>query len=140
MLTNLLMLFVLLAGRDQPANEAEAIYMLCELSGGECVYEEETRCTSYVPLYGGINCDGDCSITAYSEPVDYTRTIACSEEMPYGTDVFIEGFGFRGACLDTGGAITTGRIDVAMLPEDRGSFIHATLPVVWVIDTGDNNY
>jgi len=130
----LIVLFILLASRPQPTSEAEAIYQLCMMGGGECLYEENSRVTTYLPEKGGANCDSDCSITAYSEPVDYERGIACGPSIPYGTPVYIQGFGWRGECKDLGGGITDNRLDVAMRLEDEGNWIHGDFQVVWVLD------
>jgi len=112
--------------------QAVAIFMLCTMSGMNCKMEN-ARVTSYVPEFGGHNCAEPCHLTAFMEPINYGQTLACGPNIPYGTDVYIDGWGW-GQCLDRGGAITDSRIDIAMKPEDEGHFIHGDLNVVWVLD------
>jgi len=89
------------------------LYLLCLTLRGNCVLREETHVTHYVPMFGGVNCQGDCTITASGEKVIYGRSAACGMDIPHGTRVFISGVGWR-TCTDKGGAIDNDEVDIAV--------------------------
>ena len=80
------------------------------------------RVTEYCPAWGGINCQGDCNITASGLPVTYHVTAACGPGIPlhsrawvyfpFGVEMYV--------CQDRGSMIANREIDIATLPEDFG--------------------
>ena len=73
--------------------------------------------TAYAPLdpqaVEGMCYEGNPYITASGETTQPGVTIAASPSIPYGTRVYIPGFGW-GEVQDRGGMITTDRLDVAL--------------------------
>lgn len=74
--------------------------------------------TAYAPLdpnaVEGMCYEGDPTITASGAKVEVGRTIAADTSiLPFGTKVWIEGFGWR-EVQDRGGAIKGNKIDVAV--------------------------
>lgn len=112
---------------------AQTIALLCALWGGECLFIEEARVTEYAPELGGINCMEPCHLTAYLEPIDYGVTVACVPGIPYGTQVYIDGVGWR-TCLDHGGAIDDDEIDVAVRPAELWHGVSGYRDVVLILE------
>jgi len=113
---------------------ALAIYLVCIMTGGTCLFAEGAHVTEYAPLMGGINCQEPCELTASMTPVLYGTTAACGPGIPFGTRVFVDQVGWR-TCLDRGGAIEDDEVDVAVLPAEylqRG--ISGYHDVVWVME------
>ena len=111
-------------------------YLLCVVSGGECLYVEDAHVTEYVPELGGLNCEEPCDKTAYMTPVIYGETVACGPDIPYATRVYIQGVGWR-VCQDRGGAIENNEIDVAVRPEEYLIMGYSGYrKVVWVLPDG----
>jgi hypothetical protein len=109
------------------------IYVLCLLNGGQCLLVEDAHVTEYVPEFGGENCEDPCDRTAYMTPVIYGETVACGPDIPYGTQVYIQGVGWR-VCQDRGGAIDNDEVDVAVEPDDYLIWgISGYRDVVWVL-------
>lgn len=74
--------------------------------------------TAYAPLdpnaVEGMCYEGDPTITASGAKVEAGRTIAADTNiLPFGTKVWIEGFGWR-EVQDRGGAIKGNKIDIAV--------------------------
>lgn len=73
--------------------------------------------TGYAPLdpnaVEGMCYSGDPSITASGANVVVGETIAGAKSIPFGTKVWIEGFGWR-EVQDRGGMITEGKFDIAV--------------------------
>ena len=105
----------------------QAIALFCLLSGGDCTYDPAAHITTYWPAAGGINGSDDYTVTASGMPVEEGATCACGPGIPFGTQVYIEGFGWR-VCWDRGSAIMDNEIDVMTetLVSDRRE-------MVWVI-------
>lgn len=111
---------------------AAAIALFCLLSGGNCIYVPDTHVTQYAPGLGGINCQEPCNLTAWMEPVEYGVTVACGPSVPYGTDVYVDGWGWF-ECRDRGGAIDDDEIDISV-PVDEFSWWSGDVGVVWVYE------
>lgn len=125
---------------------ALVLYATCLAQGGDCAYSE-TRVTSYVPELGGINCDHDCSVGAWSIPLESEVSVACGPSFPFETRVYIFtpwGEVLERLCHDRGGAIHDfTNVDVYMTleeHEERPLYGH-DWPVVWelpeVADRGE---
>lgn len=73
--------------------------------------------TNYAPLdpnaIEGMCYSGDQNITASGNQVEIGLTAAASRDIPFGTRVWIEGFGWR-EVWDRGGMITEGKLDIAV--------------------------
>jgi len=114
------------------------IYLFCIMSGGSCVYEEEAHVTTYAPEFGdALNCMEPCDITASGLEVDYGRTIACGPSIPFGTKVYIDGWGWR-TCDDRGGAINDDEIDIAVRAVDF-NYWSGNVGVVWIMEPVKND-
>ena len=77
--------------------------------------------TGYAPLdpnaIEGVCYSGDPAITASGAKSDPNRTIAAAKEIPFGTQVYIPGIGYR-VVEDRGGAIKGNKIDI-MFPTQQ---------------------
>lgn len=74
--------------------------------------------TAYAPLdpdaVEGVCYSGDPNITASGREIRPGITVAAGPSIPFGTWIWIEGFGWR--CVeDRGSAIRDGRVDIAMI-------------------------
>ena len=74
--------------------------------------------TAYAPLdpdaVEGVCYSGDPNITASGREIRPGITVAAGPSIPFGTWIWIEGFGWR--CVeDRGSAIKDGRVDIAMI-------------------------
>ena len=73
--------------------------------------------TAYAPLdpkaIEGVCYSGDPTITASGNKVVIGRTVASGRNLPFGTLVFIKGFGFR-IVEDRGGKIKSHNLDIAV--------------------------
>ena len=73
--------------------------------------------TFYAPLdpeaKEGVCFSGDRTVTASGAPVVIGETISAARSVPFGTRVWIDGFGWR-EVTDRGGQITDGRLDIAV--------------------------
>ena len=105
------------------------IYLFCIAFGGSCAFAESANVTVYAPELGGINCMEPCDRTAYLEELQYGIGAACGLSIKYGTEVYIEGVGWR-VCNDHGGSIDNDEVDV--LVEGYPSWINGQRDVVWV--------
>ena len=97
------------------------LYAMCMAQGGECVVVE-ARVTSYVPDWGGINCDHDCSVGAFNVPLKEKVSAACGPSYPWNTEVMILapwGEVITRYCHDRGGLVTDKNVDVFMTPEEH---------------------
>lgn len=83
---------------------------------------EEMEVTAYAPLdpraVEGICYEGDRLVTASGEPTEIGKTVAASEEIPFGTLVYIEDVGWR-EVQDRGGLIEKGDLDVAVATKEE---------------------
>ena len=77
----------------------------------------EAEVTAYAPTcptaIEGMCYSGDPTITASGQEVEIGNTAAAGPDVPIGTKVWIEGFGWR-EVTDRGGAIGPGQFDVAV--------------------------
>ena len=85
-------------------------------SRGEVPFRSEGKVTTYAPALGGINCQGDCRVTASGREVETGVTAACGPDVPFGTRVLLfYPWGVEGrVCWDRGGSIVDGEVDVAV--------------------------
>ena len=78
--------------------------------------------TFYAPLdpdaVEGMCYSGDPKITASGERVIVGLTAAADKSIPFGTRIFVEGFGWR-VVQDRGGSIQGDRIDIAVATKDE---------------------
>ena len=58
-------------------------------------------------------CGKNDGVTASGMPVKENETIACPRQFPFGTKLYIEGFGTY-VCQDRGGAIKGNKVDIYM--------------------------
>ena len=79
--------------------------------------EIDVEMTAYAPLdpeaVEGMCYAGDPNVTASGERVEIGTTIAAGPGLPFGTRVYIPGYGYR-VVQDRGGAIGNGNIDLAV--------------------------
>lgn len=76
---------------------------------------------------------GGSGITASGVPTNVGTTIAVDPNViPYGTEVYIEGIGFRIA-QDRGGAVNGNHIDVLVQTHEEALALGTTYKDVWVI-------
>lgn len=77
----------------------------------------EVEITHYAPLDAnaveGVCYSGDPNITASGARVQVGKTIAAGPSIPFGTKIYIPGYGMR-VVQDRGGAITDNHIDIAI--------------------------
>ena len=73
--------------------------------------------THYAPFdpdaVEGFDYWGDPGVTSSGEPTQIGVTVAAGPEVPFGTELYIPGYGFR-EVHDRGGAITRGKLDIAI--------------------------
>lgn len=73
--------------------------------------------TAYAPLdpnaIRGMCFSGNPKVTASGKQLEVGKTIATGKNIPFGTDVYIQGFGWRVA-QDRGGMIKENNIDIAV--------------------------
>ena len=78
---------------------------------------EEYELTAYAPLdpqaVEGMCYSGDPSVTASGARVEVGVTVAADRSIPFGTPIWVEGYGWR-EVQDRGGAITGDRLDIAV--------------------------
>jgi 3D (Asp-Asp-Asp) domain-containing protein len=78
--------------------------------------------TFYAPLdpdaVEGMCYSGDPNITASGERVMVGLTAAADKSIPFGTRIFVEGFGWR-VVHDRGGSIQGDRIDIAVATKEE---------------------
>lgn len=76
---------------------------------------------------------GGSGVTASGAPTDVGTTIAVDPNViPYGTEVYIEGIGYRTA-QDRGGAVNGNHIDVLVATHDEALSKSVTNNDVWVV-------
>lgn len=113
-----------------------ALLIFLVVTGTPFTYVEDARITSYVPARGGINCDSDCSVGAFSTPIEYGITAACGPSYPWNTRVLIFtpwGDIVERYCQDRGGAITDINVDIAMTPEQHDALpLYGYWPTIWI--------
>jgi len=77
--------------------------------------------TAYAPLdpdaVEGLCYAGDPNITASGMPIEPGISVAAGPSVPFGTWIWIEGFGWR-RVDDRGGAIRDGRVDICMITRE----------------------
>lgn len=78
---------------------------------------EEYDVSFYAPLdelaTEGMCFSGDRTVTASGVPVEIGVTAAAGPEIPFGTWLYIEGYGWR-QVMDRGRRITEGKLDIAV--------------------------
>lgn len=99
----------------------------------EVIYYNDFKITHYCnELYNHI-CGGN-SVTASGTTVEVGRTVAVDPSIiPYGTNLYIEGYGFRIA-EDCGGAVNGHQIDVVVQTHDEAMALGNKHNVgVWIL-------
>lgn len=78
-------------------------------------------------------CGTGSGLTATGTTVTAGRTIAVDpSQIPYGTTVYIEGYGFRVA-EDCGGAVNGNHIDIAVSTHDQAMSMGTTYGGAWIL-------
>ena len=110
------------------------ILLFCIATGDHCLYEPAANVTVYAPELGAHNCMEPCDLAAYLEPLQYGVGAACGPSIPYGTQAYIDGGGWR-TCNDRGGAIDDDEIDVLIRAEEWpwALWMSGRRGVVWVM-------
>jgi 3D (Asp-Asp-Asp) domain-containing protein len=97
------------------------------------VYLGTFKLTHYCPGFHGEPCGTGDGLTATGTKVTPGRTIAVDPKViPYGTEVYIEGYGWHVA-EDCGGAIKGNHIDVAMESHDAAMSSGIKHGGVWLL-------
>lgn len=82
--------------------------------------------------YPHICNDGDCSYTASGQaPIPY-YTVAADSSIPFGTKLLIDGQEYE--VMDRGGAITTGKLDIAVATHDEALELGVIKKDVYLIE------
>ena len=106
-----------------------------DLKGAEykLVYLGDYKLTHYCPGFHGEPCGTGDGLTATGTKVTAGRTIAVDPKViPYGTKVYIEGYGWRVA-EDCGGSVKGNHIDVAMASHDEAMSKGVKHRDVWIL-------
>jgi 3D (Asp-Asp-Asp) domain-containing protein/uncharacterized membrane-anchored protein YhcB (DUF1043 family) len=106
-----------------------------DLKGQEykLVYLGDYKLTHYCPGFHGEPCGTGDGLTATGTKVTAGRTIAVDPKViPYGTKVYIEGYGWRVA-EDCGGGVKGKHIDVAMGTHDEAMSKGVKHRDVWIL-------
>ncbi len=103
---------------QQHQNELAAVTAKERARAIENFRVEIWEATGYAPLdpdaVNGICYAGDPNITASGQPVYPGVTVAAGPDIPFGTWLWIEGFGWR-RVDDRGGKIKNGRVDICFI-------------------------
>lgn len=114
--------------------------ILSDLKSEECelVYIGSYKLTHYCCEKRKHICGTGAGITATGTQVTAGRTIAVDPSViPYGTEVYIEGYGWRVA-EDCGGAVKGKHIDIAVETHSQALSIGTTSGGVWVLVRKDS--
>ena len=97
------------------------------------VYLGEFKLTHYCTEVTEHICGTGTGITATGTQVAAGRTIAVDPSViPYGTEVYIEGYGWRIA-EDCGGAVNGNHIDIAVSTHSRALSMGTAIGGVWIL-------
>jgi 3D (Asp-Asp-Asp) domain-containing protein len=97
------------------------------------VYVGDYKITHYCTEKFEHMCGTGSGLTATSTNVIAGRTVAVDPRViPYGTEMYIEGYGFRVA-EDCGGAVNGNHIDVAVDGHERALAMGTTTGGVWLL-------
>ena len=97
------------------------------------VYMGDFKLTHYCPGYHGEPCGTGDGITATGTKVVEGRTIAADPNVvPYGTKVYIEGYGWRTA-EDCGGGVKGNHIDIAVSDHSSAMSMGVKNGGVWIL-------
>ena len=117
-------------------NELEAMnIMLSTLQNSEYefVYIGDYKLTHYCCEKRPHICGSGAGITSTGTQVTAGRTIAVDPSViPYGTEVYIEGYGWRVA-EDCGGAVNGKHIDIAVATHSQALSMGTTTGGVWIL-------
>lgn len=117
-------------------NELEAMnIMLSTLQNPEYefVYIGDYKLTHYCCEKRSHICGSGAGITSTGTQVTAGRTIAVDPSViPYGTEVYIEGYGWRVA-EDCGGAVNGKHIDIAVETHSQALSMGTTTGGVWIL-------
>ena len=108
---------------------------VADLKGQEykLVYLGDYKLTHYCPGFHGEPCGTGDGLTATGTKVTAGRTIAVDPKViPYGTKVYIEGYGWRVA-EDCGGGVKGNHIDIAMGTHDEAMAQGVKHRDVWIL-------
>lgn len=99
----------------------------------ELVYIGNYKLTHYCTEKRSHICGGGAGITATGTQVTAGRTIAVDPGViPYGTEVYIEGYGWRVA-EDCGGAVNGKHIDIAVETHSQALSMGTATGGVWIL-------
>jgi 3D (Asp-Asp-Asp) domain-containing protein len=99
----------------------------------ELVYIGDYKLTHYCTEKRSHICGTGAGITVTGTQVTAGRTIAVDPSViPYGTEVYIEGYGWRVA-EDCGGAVSGKHIDIAVETHSQALSMGTTTGGVWIL-------
>lgn len=99
----------------------------------QLVYMGDFKLTHYCPGYHGEPCGTGDGVTATGTKVVEGRTIAVDPKViPYGTKVYIEGYGWRTA-EDCGGSVKGNHIDIAIADHSTALSMGEKNGGVWIL-------
>jgi 3D (Asp-Asp-Asp) domain-containing protein len=99
----------------------------------ELVYIGDYKLTHYCTEKRAHICGSGAGITSTGTQVTAGRTIAVDPSViPYGTEVYIEGYGWRVA-EDCGGAVNGKHIDIAVETHSQALSMGTTTGGVWIL-------
>lgn len=99
----------------------------------QLVYMGDFKLTHYCPGYHGEPCGTGDGITATGTKVTAGRTIAVDpQKIPYGTTVYVEGYGFLVA-EDCGGSVKGNHIDIAVSDHATALSMGTKTGGVWIL-------
>lgn len=126
-------LSVELDNTKQALNEANGTITDLKSSEYKLVYLGSFKITHYCTEKRAHICGGGNGITATGTKVTAGRTIAVDPKViPYGTQVYIEGYGFR-TVEDCGGAVGGNHIDVAVTSHSEATSLGTRNKGVWIL-------
>jgi 3D (Asp-Asp-Asp) domain-containing protein len=98
----------------------------------ELIYLGEFKLTHYCDERYDHICGGN-GVTASGTATSVGRTVAVDPSViPYGTTIYIEGYGYRVA-EDCGGAVNNNQIDILVSTHDEANCMGTTSGGVWVL-------
>lgn len=122
-----------LENKNRELEEANVVISTIKSDEYEFVYIGDFTLTHYCCEKRKHICGTGAGITATGTQVTAGRTVAVDPSViPYGTEVYIEGYGWRVA-EDCGGAVKGNHIDVAVETHSQAISMGTTSGGVWIL-------